>query len=432
VQRNAIEPPHEVGALYCRYLLSNNFRVFEEITTGEFARLPFDRPLVVVNEVHQFHRRLIERTRTDPRPEHPWTRHFENWEAYSQAYPGVRLVERSEHSVYPYFQAVRMPPIEEIRTRAAPHDLVTRLLVEAEAPVREIAMAFAYSEVCGMTGQPHEIYRTRPLWPLYLAVTNLRPNPVTLQAMICERETPRELGYRYLMQRLSTEGAEVPLPAAAIPSGATAIVPLATLIGPLEDMSFETLSEESQHLQEESQTVSHADMSRANANAAVIGPAFWPRALRLIDAGTAKQQIHEFNLANLYMIDRNWRVGSCPHLFAIESGRHSPRYVGELFARKTDVTQTHELLAPPGIKAFVIAELEPERTIIEEITVNGRVRIAGVALTQGQSVSLEVGAGDRIVVVGRYETSIATRQQPWLRNRLIRQYIEHTAMPLLS
>jgi HNH endonuclease len=441
VQRNAIEPPDEIDALYCRYLICNNFGVFREITTGDFSRLPFDRPFVVLNDVYRFHLRLIERARTDPRPEHSRTRTFESWEAYSKAYPDVRLIERSGHSIYPYFQAIRMPLIEEVRTNVAPHDLTTRLLVEAGAPVREIAMAYAYTEECGMTGQPHEVYHTRPLWPLYLAVTNVKQNPMTLQAMTGESERPSELGYRYLAHRLSTDRVEVPLPAAALPAGATAVIPLATLVGPLDDVRFETMSEESQHFQEKhrdleipiSQTVSHTDINGAHANAAVIGPAFWPRALRLVDAATTRlQETHEFDLANLYMIDRVWTIGSCPHLFAYESGRTSQRYVGELFAREAGVTQTHEFLAPPGMKTFAIVELEPEQTIIEKITVNGRVRIADVALSQGQSVNIEVGAGDRIVVVGRYETSVAAHQQPWLRNRLIRQYIEHTAMPLLS
>ncbi len=424
VRRGSIEPPADPDALYCRYLICKSFEVFEEITTANLSKLPFERPFVVMNDVHRFHRRLTERNPT-PRHRGTETDDFESWEDYAQAHPGVRIVERSDYYLYPYFQAMRTPPIEEVRQKIALHDRVTQLLVEGGVPAREISLALAYVEMCGGTHRIREIYRTRPLWPLYLAVTNLRPGPVALQAMVCELERPEGLGYRHLSQKIATSVAEEPFPSAALPTGATALVPLATLLCPIDDVDLETMSEDSQLLQSErSQTVTHADLSIAYKDVAVIGPASWPHLIRLIDAGSPRQQsLHEFNPSNLYMIDRHWLVGSCPHLFAYEPGRTSPRYMAELFARQPGVSQVHRFQVPLGIKAFAITELEPEQTVIEQISVNDRVEVAGVVLGQGQAVRLEVNAGDRIVIVGRYETNLTAPQQPWIRNGLIRQYI---------
>lgn len=424
VQRDEIAPPSETDTLYCRYLICKTFEAFREVTVGNLSRMPFDKPFVVVNEVQRFHARLIENHPSGDRREQEWGDSFENREVYAKAHPDVRIVERSWIDLYPYFEAIRKPSIEELRQKLAPSDVVTRLLVENGVPAREISLVLAYDEVCG-EAHFQEIYRIRPLWALYLAATNLRSNPVTLQSMLCEMEQPAGLGYRYLTQRLASAATEEPFPAAAIPAGATAIVPLATLLGPVEETTVETFSEEIQDLQIDLiQKVSHDDLGSAYARTAMIGPAMWPRELRLIDGGTPRQQqVHEFNLSNLYMIDRAWLIGSCPHLFACDSRLNTHRYIGELFAREPGITQTHRVQVHPGVRALVISELEPERTIIEEISVNGIVHIAGALLSQGQSLKLEVSTGDRIVIVGRYETSLPARQQPWLRNRLIRQYI---------
>lgn len=424
VQRNAIEPPSEADVLYCRYLVCKSFEAFREVTTGDFSKLPLERPLFVPNEVHQFHKNLVANHPSSYRHEQEWGDTFENREAYSRAHPDVRVVERSITDLYPYFEAIRRPSIEELRQKLAPNDVVTRLLVEGGVPAGEISLVLAYDEVCG-EARFQEIYRIRPLWALYLAVTNLRPNIVTLRTMLCEGERPPGLGYRSLTQRLESLTSEEPFSAAGVPSGATVAVPLATLLGPLEDVQFLEASSASRELQVGLvQTLSHCDLSSAYLDTAMISPALWPRSLRLEDAGTIRQQLlHEFELSRVYMIDRSWLVGSCPHLFFLDPMRRSPRYAGELFSRQPGANQMHTIRVPFGVSTIVIAELEPERTVIEQISVNGRECYTSVVLEQGQSLMIEVESDDVVDIIGMYKAILTAPRQPLYRNRLIRQYI---------
>ena len=64
-------------------------------------------------------------------------------------------------------------------------------------------------------------------------------------------------------------------------------------------------------------------------------------------------------------------MGSCPHLFSIGVGSPVPRYLRELFARQPGKAQTERIIVTAETSTLLIAELEFEQTIIEEIRVNG-------------------------------------------------------------
>ena len=326
-------------------------------------------------------------------------------------------------NLYPYFEAIRVPSREELRERVVPQDAVTRLLVDTGAPADEISVVLAYDDAC--RGRFQEIYRLRPLWALYLAATNVSDRPLALSGIEGEMETPTDVDYRPFAHRLAREGAECSLPAAPLPPGATLLVPIVTLLGPMANISPITLAEIREYLPSgQGQIVAHQDLGATYEATSLIGPAIWPRSLRLRDSSaTLRQLIHEFDLSNLYTIGRFWEAGSCPHLFGCAADTRLIRYLGELFAREASRSQSEHLVVPAGIRAMVIAELERESTTIEEIRVNGIRRRSQLRLQQGDVLRVPVRPGDVVELKGYYTAVSEGAPDPWRRNCIVGEFM---------
>lgn len=424
VKANAIRPPAEPDILLCRYLLCKSFDALREITLGDLSNAPANKPLLVTNAVRGYHRHLVETHPEQYRHEQVDGEAFVNRDALLRKHRGARIIERSSADHYPYFQTVRSPAIDELCERVAPRDVVTRLLLDADVDPTEISVALAYHEQCGQECF-QEIYHVRPLWGLYLAATNVTEDVIRIEAVTCEIDEPAGLGYRRLVRRAELVKTDVRLPAAPIPVGGTILVPLATLLGPMTNVHYQLLSEESSTLRSgQVQVVSHKDISAAYDNTTLIGPALWPLSFHLAQAGVmSKQHLHEFDLSNLYTIHRFWEMGSCPHLFCVSSESGTRKYLGQLFARTPGKKATETLLVQSGTTALVIAELEPERTILDHIRVNGQIFLEGLILTQGQSLLVDVYPGDVVEITGQYESPSGARPNPLERNRVISNFI---------
>lgn len=322
------------------------------------------------------------------------------------------------------FKAVRTPSADELQERVAPLDVLTGLLVKYGVRAEDIAFAFACREPCDFDGV-RERYRLRPLWAVYLAVTNYDSSPVMLRSLVCLADQPDGQGYRLLSERLSEKEVTIELPRGGLPPGATAVIPVAVLLGPLGLDHFVPYWTETTSLHmERKQEFSHGDLSASRAGIAVIGPALWPT---IVQAGTGStpsdQPVHELDLANVYTLSRYWACGSCPHLFFERHGVPRLQYVGELFARKLPDSQEHCFRVPVGVEALLIAEIEDETTYIEQLVVNSATLHQNARLTKGQCLRIAVSRGDFCRIRGRYESTASQRPDAWRRNEIISQYM---------
>lgn len=431
VRQHVIRPPDEPDLFYCRYLLCKSFEAFREITLGEMSHVPVEQPFLVSNEVRHFQRAIVESHPQVYRHDEVWGEAFDSREFYVRAHPEVQLATRDDMPLYPYFEASRVPAVAELRDRVSPQDAVTRLLVDSGAPVDEITVALAYAEECG-SARFQEIYRIRPLWALYLAATNISGRPLTLSG-VAGTEALTDVGYRPFGQQRSGASGQCPLPGAPLPPNATLLVPIATLLGPLANVPSTTLAETPKYLSSgQGQVVAHQDLSATHSAISVIGPAIWPHALRLRQSlGGEEQAIHEFDLANLYTIGRFWEAGSCPHLFAVSTDPRFVHYLRELFGRQPGRSQRERLIVPVAVRELILAELEAERTWIQDIRVNGRRRASGLQLNQGDALVIAVQPGDIVEILGHYTTNHQTLLSPWQRNCLVEDFLirEREGMP---
>lgn len=207
------------------------------------------------------------------------------------------------------------------------------------------------------------------------------------------------------------------------------LFPVATLLGPIENISSESTFEERSDLPtRQVQIISHEDLSAAYPGTAMIGPVLWPKAIHLqVGPSKQEQQIHEFNLSHLYSIHRYWEMGSCPHLFSIMKATSPPKYLHELFARQSGKAQTERIIVSAETGSLLIAELEFEQTIIEEIRVNGNLFLRDATLSKGELVWIPVQPGDVVELTGLYVARATSPTDPWLRNLLIHEFIEQAA-----
>lgn len=202
------------------------------------------------------------------------------------------------------------------------------------------------------------------------------------------------------------------------------MIPVAALLGPLWPDRFEAFWTESTGLSTgQGQSLSHGDLSAAGSATSVIGPAMWPLAIRLAHgANSIDHQIHELDLENVYTLSRYWECGSCPHLF-LENPARELSYFGELFARTPGESQEHVVVVPNCVTALVLAELEDETTVVERVYINERHSHKYVTLTKGNTLRVEVGAGDRCTFLGYYQSATKRPTAPWMRNEVVYTFI---------
>lgn len=133
----------------------------------------------------------------------------------------------------PYFEAHRLPTHQELRQNVESKDFVSSLLLDAGISSEQISSVFAYDEACGDAGF-QEIYRLRPLWTAYLAISNISKTHVSFKSLICEYEGNTGVNFRSFLKKIDSSNKEINLPRSPIPPKATVVIPVSTLLGPID------------------------------------------------------------------------------------------------------------------------------------------------------------------------------------------------------
>ena len=422
VEKHEICSPEEQDILYCRYLVCQDFEAFREISQAEFEKIPFSNCLLVKNQVLSFQKELLRLHPTEYRQPREWGNSYSTKEAYWEAHPDAKLLDRSDLN-YPYFEAQREVGASELQEHVYSSDSATCLLMNASVPIAEVAQALVYEDKCGEVSF-QEIYRLRPLWAMYLAVTNVSSRQVTLKSIVGAHELTTSIDYRAFQQPENSEITEIKLPHAPLLPDSTVIIPLATLLGPFEAFDFPEWHQTIKHLTvEQRQKLTHTSFKKSTSNVNLIGPAIWLSRMQFHYGGFDQmQEVHELDLSNLYALNRYWEVGSCPHLFFKSSQTGRLVYFGELFSSNPGQLCTHAICIPEFADEVLIAELEWEETYLEEICGDGFTPIKNVHLREGDILKLKVRSGSMLYLKGYYVPEIGTITyvlDPWRKNEIV-------------
>lgn len=156
----------------------------------------------------------------------------------------------------------------------------------------QIARVVGFFEPCG-AGSFQEMYRLRPLWGVFLAVTNIANEPVRLAAIVGHVDQSMLLAVRPLEEVANSREMEVALPAASIPSGSTVLIPVGTVLAPLENVRGEEGARSEQGLSSTQwQTFAHMRYSPGTlGECRLIGASMRPHGL-WIEAGGERRRSH--------------------------------------------------------------------------------------------------------------------------------------------
>jgi hypothetical protein len=411
--------------LHSRYLICKDFEAIREIALGDLARLPVTQPHLAQTPAGAFLQGMVRRHPRNYRHEQEWGDSFAGISEYLNTHRDAELRGGPNSSRFPYFEALRQLSIEELRKRVAPLDAISELLLSADVPAENIACALAYTLACGAEERFQEIYRLRPWWSVYLAVTNMGSSLVNLDSLVYEFDASNEGVYRPLQAAQTHEIAQHPLPRAPLTSGATAVIPVASLLGPLSDDQFEAhWMEFTSMTTGRSQSLAHGGFSAMGSTVSVIGPTTWPHSIRLtIESSQIEQPVHSFDLRNVYVLSRHWECGSCPHLF-LEGLDGELSYLGEVFAKLPGKSHDYVLATPSGAAALWLAELEEETTSLESLYINGRLSHEHLVMRKGDSLRVAVRQGDTCVFRGYYDSRTNRLTEPWTRNCIVGNFMK--------
>lgn len=403
VRGNKINPPEWEDVVYCRYLLCRSFAATTEICDGNLKDIPVSEPLLVNNQVLEFQENIAKHYTSD-RADQIWGDSFTDVEAYSKKWPDVRVLEPSSFPYYPYFRAIRVPTLDEIEDRVSPKDHISQLLAKIKIPPNEICRAMAYDELCG-DGCFQEIYYLRPFWALYLEIRNLGKVQIKTHFVKGLIENNENIGFRPFVSIAGSKGQQK-LPLAPILPGQSILIPLASMLGPLDMNPPAGTSHEMNDVKTgQVQEIERVNYSSVIRHTAIIGPAIWPQRFQLeLNGLLVDQPVHEFDLSNLYTINRSWECGSCPHLFLVDHSGQA-HYQGEIFSKAPSKSQTYNMIVPQNVKKCIVSELEFEKTFIEKIYINGKLVTDNCILEQGERIILDVKNGDQLTFHGRYENN---------------------------
>jgi len=231
VKEQHIRPPSEPDYLYCRYLICKNWGILREIAASDLSKFPLKNTVLVNNAVLAFLGKVLAVHDKSYRHAREWGESYQDEHTYGQVYPDAVKVDKGSPG-FPYFELIRTPSKSEVKKRVANLDGVTRLLLEAGIPIREIAAAIGYWELCGNTCF-QEVYRLRPVWGVFLAVTNISDKVIRLMSVEGTVWGKDIRDYRGFIEKNDEVVSEVPLPAAPLARDMTVLIPIGTILAPL-------------------------------------------------------------------------------------------------------------------------------------------------------------------------------------------------------
>jgi len=202
----------------------------------------------------------------------------------------------------------------------------------------------------------------------------------------------------------------IAFPGAEVLPGASVVVPVAAVLGPLGDVSgIRVWANGNRVGSGQVQEFAQAEFGAAAIESCSFwGPVIHAPKVKFVHQGAEQvHDVHELDLSNLFVVNRFWAVGSCPHLFAIDH-LGAVTYLGEVLSGKPGVTQTHLIGVEAAMDKLVIAELEDERTQILSVSQGALTYAQQVTLDKGDYLTIPILDAGQVRIEGSYELLCAS------------------------
>jgi hypothetical protein len=434
VQEHALPSPVHDDVLYCRYLICRDFGIITGIAQGDLTKVPAVNPLLCANQVLSFADRLVSIHGETYRQREIWGERFRTYEEYLAARRGDPTLKSSNPERLPYFMATRVPTEQEMSQFVCPKDKIAALLMQSGIPPSDFCRVLVYEEECGGPHLYQEVYRLRPLWLVFLAVTNIMEKAAVLSDLHCVSIHPSDLGFRPFETPSEPEPLFLALPRAPVPPQATVLIPVALILGPIDGLGAPVWRTESQQIARGEWTdLIHTNLANLINDFRLVGPAHFPKGLRITSSPQSYQPVHDLDLQNVYILDRHWAAGSCPFLLFRSHLHRTIVFKGHLFAGRPNTIKPELVVVPDGIAEVIVAELEDEVTFIKSVIKNQKEIAANLRLQRGDCLRLLVQSGNMLEISGYYSPTVKARQlvdSPMHKNEALVQFLARTTQHL--
>lgn len=431
VKTNSIEPPDKEDLLYCWYLVCKDPFVLEEMLLGNFDNIPIRKLLFYNSSFFDFLRSAVV--------EHPDILHrivendrvYANDREYYKTNPSAKVIDRGSLR-YPYFKTERKPTEDELKRYVSDRSLITDVLLRSGVKSEEVAVVLGQSEACGGPGSRlYERYCVRSVWPVFIAIKNVSGK--NIKNVILEGYKIGDTIYDIckLGKVPNATKHQINLPKPPILNHTTLLVPIGFVLPPPAGIIGDQGSSDTvdgRYFRTELANVQQ--FSSESDSSYFWGPNFFPKRVNFSIGGRPEsQEVHDFDLSNLYILDRYWSMGSCPHLFYIWNKENLISYEGELFPNKPESLSIEVRRIPKNVGAIIVAELEEEKTYIEIIEQKGKVLIEKHVIAPGSYVRLQIESNSVLSILGSYTPSYKLGETPstlitnWQKNEIVRTFM---------
>ncbi len=435
VKEHTIQAPANTSEhLHFRHMILRDYHVAKEIFSGDLKHFPFQDTLLIQNDILEFINKLIEANTQQWNVTSVQYSYHDSDEEIFQKYPDAEIVDKSKMD-YPYFKVIRVPKIEEVQSIKDQLDPFIKLLLENNIDAKHFSRSVIYENAsCGSDEFENRKYIEnlifRSLWYSFLTITNTSNVPVELHSLVGSSQNSEKLLVNVLDK--SFEAADsLFFPKVAIQPNQTVIVPCGLILVPFENEPFNetTVFESEMDEEAKSHSITHFIRNQNKTDYSFLGKYFRPSSITYnADDRVNHSEMHELDMNNLFVFDRCWHMGCCPHLFFLRKDEKY-EYVRELFTQTPAVEMVETIVIPQNIKRVSIAELEDEVTYISKILINAETKYSNIILEKGQTFEFAVNQNDLITLIGYYKSAVAdvsSSAKIILRNHIIGQFLGKT------
>ncbi|MDW7690297.1 HNH endonuclease [Flammeovirgaceae bacterium SG7u.111] len=395
VKKNNI-PEKKENRIHARYLITKEFDIIKGISQKDLSGIPITNCIFLENYSLKHFRKIFKnqqyrdleiKNNLDCTPE-----------AYLSKYPDVEVLQYDENE-YPFYHHERMPMVRDVAINCK-NDGLTQFLLNNKVPPEKISKILTYTEAGGCgdhNGSFGELYLLKPVYFKFLVVTNISNAHIKLKELICKSYN----GILYHAESINSENA-IHFPPILIEPNQSVVIPLGMFLTEFDDLEkADDFIRFNEIKGDRSIVLDHTSASK-DEEIEYLGMNYFPLKINYeIDENQEYEDIHDFDFSNLYWIDGYWNCGSCPHLF-FQKNNGDLLYQGEIFNTIPDIMHYHRIKIKHDISKIIIAELEHEKTVIQEIKINGITKISNLTLNHGEELSLEISFNDIFEVKGYY------------------------------
>ena len=432
-----LEPVEGADDIHTRYIICKDLDASREIIRQNLSYFPVPETVLVNNEVLAYFKFL------DKLLDNRYWQFaindscFKDVGEYLKYYPDAVPVDKSDTSD-PYYGCTRIPKISELITGSQRASKFIEYLLDIGLDPKEFIKCVTYPEYCGM-GDEGGVYCeqvvNRPLWFIFLHITNTSSTPVSfiqLQGKYCGNSS----AYKNLNSfKSDTSDYKFRFPKLKILPTESVLIPLYACFAPYSNIDErEVVLSKQREFIEQIQQFSLSEINNSYEEFSLIGVNVLPENISYQKETASKHsEIHELDLNRVYSIDRYFMCGSCPHLFFRQTNG-SLKYVQELFALYPGKLNLEQLIIPRAVNQLIIAELEDETTIIKSVEIKGNLILKNSSLTKGQIVVIDVSEHDSVRISGTYESIYSSRTTENLqyRNDVIGRFMKTMANEIQS